>query len=187
VREYRIIIEGTSPLLQHRYIFKDELAASTTKKSGSTDYSEEWKKACYWDKEVGLYQPATHIEGALIKAAANFQITGRSKKTYKDLVKSAVFAQPEYIPFGFGKKSPDDLLAKGLIQIHKAAVVVQRNRVERLRPMLPAEWKLTFTLQVLDDQLPKDALKEILDYAGRFVGIGDWRPRYGRFLVSKFV
>lgn len=31
-----------------------------------------------------------------------------------------------------------------------------------------------------------DQVKEILDHAGRRVGIGDWRPKFGRFFVSKF-
>jgi hypothetical protein len=29
-------------------------------------------------------------------------------------------------------------------------------------------------------------VKEILDYAGRFVGIGDYRPKYGRFQVTQW-
>ena len=186
MKTFSVTIEGLSPLLQHRYIFKDEIEASSKKRSGAVDYSEEWKKALYWDKKEGLYQPATHIEGCLIKAAVNFQITGRSKKTYKDLMKSVVFVKPDIISYGYKEKTPEALLESGKIAIHKSTAVVQRNRIERLRPMLPIGWKLQFVIEVFDDQLLKDALIEILNYGGRFVGIGDFRPRYGRFSVVKF-
>lgn len=186
MKEHHIGIEGISALLQHKYLFADEAEVFSRKRSGVKDYSLEWEKSCYWHPEVGLYQPGVHIEAALIKSATNFQIPGRQKKTYKDLFKGTVFAKPELIPYGFGKLSPDGLLKKGLIEVHRAVCVVQKSRIERLRPLVPAGWKLKFTLQLFDDQLPRETLKEILDYAGRFIGIGDWRPRFGRFIVTEF-
>jgi hypothetical protein len=40
-------------------------------------------------------------------------------------------------------------------------------------------------IETLDEQLPVSAIKEILDYAGK-VGLGDYRPRFGRFIVTEF-
>ena len=34
--------------------------------------------------------------------------------------------------------------------------------------------------------MQKDVLKEIIIYAGKFIGIGDWRPHFGRFEVVEF-
>lgn len=34
--------------------------------------------------------------------------------------------------------------------------------------------------------MQKDILKEIVEYAGKFVGIGDWRSHFGRFEIVKF-
>lgn len=169
-------IRGIAPLLQHRYVFKDELDNKTVKKSGAKDYSDEWKRSLYFDDKIGIYQPASHIEGAMIKAAVNFQITGKAKKTYKDLFKSAVFVSPDFIPHH--KKEPD--------YIDKRLVRVNGSGVERLRPGFK-DWMLEFNIQVLDEQIQKDVVYEILAFAGRFVGIGDFRPRYGRFIIEKFV
>lgn len=180
----QVEIQGISPLLQHRYIFKDEFEEKAKKRTGVIDYSNEWVKSLYWNEEVGVYQPASHIEGALIKAAVNFQIPGKRKKTYKDLFKSAVFVGPDVIPLGI-KGSPEELLKKGRLVIDKRCVVVQKSRVERLRPRFDA-WALKFQIEVHDDQIHPDAVREILEYAGRFCGIGDFRPRYGRFQVSLF-
>jgi hypothetical protein len=168
-------IRGIAPLLQHRYIFKDEQDTKTTKKTGAKDYSEEWKKSMYFDDKLGIYQPAIHIEGAMIKAATNFQVTGKGKKTYKDLFKSAVFCSPEKILHN--KRDPDF--------IHKALVRVNGGGVERLRPAFK-DWYLEFNIQVLDEQIDKDVVNQVLTHAGRFVGIGDFRPRFGRFAIERF-
>jgi hypothetical protein len=173
--EVQVTIVGTAPLLQHRYRFKDELEEKTTRKTGRHDYTDEWKQSLYVDDSGGIYEPASHIEGALIRAASNFQITGRGKKTYRELVRSSVFVAPDAIPLG--KEKPDF--------IHKARVIVNRSAVERLRPAFRV-WELTFTLSVLDEQLPKEVLQQILEHAGRACGIGDYRPRYGRFRIARF-
>ena len=168
-------VRGIAPLLQHRYVFKDEMETKTTRKSGSRDYSEEWKTAMYFDKAVGVYQPASHIEGAMIKAAVNFLVTGKGKKTYKDIFKGAVFVSPDMIPHN--KQEPDF--------IDKRLVRVNNSGVERLRPGFK-DWVLEFNIQILDDQIDPDVVLQVLTHAGRFVGIGDFRPRHGRFVVEKF-
>ncbi len=45
------------------------------------------------------------------------------------------------------------------------------------------EWELEFDLTCIDPRATKDVVLEILKYAGSYVGIGDYRPRYGRFEV----
>lgn len=170
--------------MQHRYVFADERETFAKKRTGAKNYSNEWIGSLYWDETVGVYQPATHIEGAMQKAASNFIIRGRGKKTYRDLFKSSVFVYPENIPHGMNG-SPEKLLESGKLFIHKALVRVNRSGVERLRPMLK-NWTLSFEVQVLDDQIDAETVKQILEYAGRCVGIGDFRPRFGRFTVTEF-
>jgi hypothetical protein len=175
MKTINVKIRGIVPLLQHRYVFKDELDEKATKKTGCKDYSDEWKKSLYYDEKIGIYQPASHIESAMIKAAVNFQIPGKGKKTYKDLFKSAVFVSPECIPHN--KKEPDF--------IDKRLVRVNGSGVERLRPAFK-DWILEFNIQVYDEQLDNDVVLQVLTHAGRFIGIGDFRPRYGRFSIEKF-
>ena len=180
----KVRIEGTAPLMQHRYVFKDELAQKTQKKTGAKDYRDEWKTVLHWDDVIGVFEPASHIEGALIKAAVNFQITGKGKKTYKDLFKSAVFVTPDYIPHGL-KGCPEKLLESGKLTVDKRLVRVNNSGVERMRPML-RNWSLEFDIEVYDPQIPREVVKEVLDLAGKQYGIGDFRPRYGRFMVTRF-
>ena len=177
-------IQGISPLLQHRYRFADEIEESAKRRSGKKDYSMEWRASLYWDDVVGIVQPATHLEGCLIKAATSFIIPGRGKKSYKDLFKSAVFVTPDYIPHGL-KGLPEKLVEQGKLFIDKRLVRVNNSGVERLRPMLK-NWSLEFIIEISDEQVSRDTVKQILEHGGRYIGIGDYRPKFGRFTVVKF-
>ncbi len=165
-------IKVVNHLLQHRYEM-EKAESKSKKKVGSVDYSKEAEKAIYRDEKGEIYQPASHIEGALMKAAVNFQITGKGKKTYKDLTKM-VIVEPFAIPHLYSD-----------FKVDKRPVVINRARVIRYRPRFD-KWGLSFTMMVTEDQLPIEVLEEILEYAGRYIGIGDYRPRFGRFRIEKF-
>ena len=67
---------------------------------------------------------------------------------------------------------------------HTVPAVVGQSKVMRTRPRFD-DWSLTFTLMFELEYMQRDQLIEIVQIAGRRVGIGDFRPRFGRFdLVS---
>jgi len=173
MEKYNVRIEGIVPLLQHRF---DDTAQEdpSKRRTGATDYSEEWEKALYRMEDGTIYQPAEHIEKSMEKAAVNFQIRGKSKKTYKDLVRSALVITPVYIPHISQK-----------FEIDKRRVRVQKAGVLRHRPIFH-KWQLEFELMISDEQLPGKVAQEILEYAGKRVGIGDYRPKFGLFRVVRF-
>ena len=181
-------VEGIAPLMQHRYPLPDfaDLSKGGKKKTGETDYSQEWREYLYADSEGNIYQPATHFDGAMVKASSGYKVQGARGKTYKDLFKGNVFTSPDAILHGM--KVPDELDADGdkPLYLDVRPVVIQRARVVRIRPCFKPGWKLEFEIQVLDDQLPKNVLLDVLTMAGKTVGIGDFRPRFGRFMVTKF-
>jgi hypothetical protein len=174
MKKVEVKIKGVVPLLQNRFV--GEVEESASQKSGVVDHSEDWRNALYFDEKLGVYEPAEHIWGAMIKAAVNFQIPGKGKKTYKDLMKSAIIIEPDKIPLG--KKEPDE--------IDKRPVVIRGSRILRERPMMKEGWELSFAIDILDEQLATEVVKKILEYAGRYVGIGDYRPRFGRFEITEF-
>lgn len=172
--EVKVRIESVSPLLMNR--FAEEKAEDVIKRVSGRPVPPDIAVSLYILPDGKIYQPATHIEGSFIKAAANFKITGKGKKTYKDLAKSSIFVEPDAIvhdiqDYGVDKRPVVNPTTKG--------------RVIRARPILN-KWSLSFRIKVLDDQFPREVVKNILDYAGSSVGIGDYRPRFGRFMVTEF-
>jgi hypothetical protein len=64
--------------------------------------------------------------------------------------------------------------------------VVRGSRIPRARPRFD-EWALEFRIVNLDPGLlRRDVIHRILVDAGRFHGLGDFRPEFGLFKVEKF-
>ena len=171
--EVKIKIKGIADYLQHKRPFEED---NSRQKSGEVDYSKEAEKSLYFDDEIGCYIPSKQLRAGLVKAAVNFKVKGRMGKTYKDMVNATIEIEPDKIPLG--KKTFD--------YNHQEFVKIQRNQILRSRPAFKKGWEAEFSLLVLDDQMQKEILKEIVEYAGKFVGIGDWRPHFGRFEIVKF-
>ena len=181
-----VSITGVSPgLLQHRF---PEITmagmVNPIKLSGKAKPSpeEEAELAAYRMDNGCLCQPAEHIYSTMVRAASAFQVQGRGKATYKDPVKGGLLIDPEpIIPLltPAGKPIKD-------YQIDARPARIQRARVMRHRPLL-REWRLDFTVLLLEaETLPPEIANAILVKAGQAVGIGDYRPRFGRFTVTKW-
>ena len=54
------------------------------------------------------------------------------------------------------------------------------------RPAFRTGWIAEFTLNVLDDGINADQIRASLEAAGIYVGLGSWRPEYGRFIVTEW-
>lgn len=181
-------VTGISPLMQHKYPMPPDVLnpKGAIRVSGSRDFSEEWREYLYSTAEGEIYQPAAHFEAALIKAAMQFRITGKRGKSYGDLFKANVFVSPDQISHHATIPESLDLDADKPLYIDARPVIVARARVVRLRPTFKPGWSLSFEINVLDDQIALDLLNDVLVLAGKAVGIGDYRPRFGRFMITRF-
>lgn len=181
-------VRGDAPLMQHRFPVPElaDMTKGGTRQTGAKDYTQEWREYLYVDGAGDIFQPASHFEGAMVKAAVNFKVTGKRGKTYKDLFSAAVFVTPEEIPHGI--KSPEELTCDGDARLYLdlRPVIVNRARVVRIRPTFKPGWELEFDIEVIDDQIMPTLVQDVLTLAGKTVGIGDYRPKFGRFSVSRF-
>lgn len=157
-------IRGTSDYLQNRRSLPGEVLDGTI------------LDLAYIDQELGCYIPAEQIRACLVKSAVNFIHTKLPKKTYKNLVNATVDVEPGKIPLGRGDC---DYVHKEYLRRGRAPVLVER-------PAFKKGWEVEFNLVVSQDEISPDRLEEILEYAGQLVGIGDWRPRFGRFEIIEF-
>jgi hypothetical protein len=151
--------------------FSIEEVEGNKRKDKVYNSEDDAKKAAYCD-EVGMYLPSSHVEASLKKAASEFK---KGRKTYKEAVLSGVFVDEEKLYLG--KKTWDE--------IDRRPVVIQRNRIVKSRPKFNS-WEVSFTITFNDQIVPADILKDILIEAGATKGVGDYRPKFGRFSVSNF-
>jgi len=171
--KYKVKIKGVSPLLMHR--FAETESTHKIKKSGQEyDSDVDAKAALYTDGNGTVVQPSTHIESAMIKAATNYKIPGQGKKTFKDAFKGGIIIDPLQIPHKNQKWVKD-----------MQSVVINRSRIVRARPRLD-DWELEFTIINSDERVTPNIIKDTLSDAGKFFGIGDFRPKFGRFEITEF-
>lgn len=166
----KVKINGKAPLLLNRF----SPNSTTDSKRGKKIYNqeEEAEKKTYRTEDGKLYIPSTHFKASMVKASADFKMSG--KKSYKDYIKSGVFVEPEQI-----------ILDQQKYEVHEEPVVIQRARVMSWRPKFK-EWSCQFEIEITDDMINYNILKEILESAGKYKGVGDHRPEFGRFIVSEY-
>ncbi len=178
MKKCKVEFTGTTPLLQNKpgeYGWDNEWV----EKTACSGFEKEALQKLYVSSDGTIYQPATHIERALIEAGKKLRIKGQGKATYSKLFGSMVAVSPEAIPL-----VPQDF------EVFKALVVIPatKGRVMRYRPLF-RNWKLAFTIE-FEDEIDPAVIKEGLEIVGKYVGIGDWRPakkgKFGKFQVTLF-
>jgi len=172
--KFNVVIKGVAPLLFNRYPDEDNAEGKSKGKKAVLSKDEQVEKSLYRDEEGKIYSPSDHLVGAMVKAGPNFKLEG--KKTYKDVVKGGVFINPLKLIHSNQNYVAD---WRGVV------IPSTRGRVMKGRARMD-DWSIKFELVCIDDRATAKDVQEILEYAGTYVGIGDYRPRYGRFEVSEF-
>jgi hypothetical protein len=154
-------------------------AISGKRKKTDDDFAEmariEFEGGLYHDKVIGPYIPGANIEKSLVEG-------GRITKEGKQ-VERGLFVLDNDVPLIYsGPRDVTGLWADPRFR-STMAVKVGQARVMRTRPMF-SEWSADADAEVDPGLLNLDALQAIADKAGAMVGIGDYRPRYGRFTVA---
>jgi hypothetical protein len=174
-----VAIRGTADLLFHAWnceAVEKKANADKGSKEKKTDNVESY----VWRDESGhICLPGVYLRGAVVNAAKFRQDPRSPRKSAMDLFKAAVVPLTELAPIGQGVADWE--------YDHRCRVMVQRNGVTRTRPAFKAGWTAELVLMVMLPQyVPPALLHDVIVDAGKFVGVGDFRPTYGRFAVDRF-
>lgn len=172
-----VTIRGTADILFHAWnceAVAEKAVAAKGSKAKKTDNIESYVRR---DDDGFICLPGEYLRGSIV-AAAKFRQDPRSpRKSAQDLFKAAVVSMTPLASLG----------AKGWDYEHKARVTINKAGVTRVRPAFKAGWEATVELMVtLPQYVPSELLHEVIVDAGRLVGVGDFRPTYGRFAVVRF-
>jgi len=172
--KFDVEIKGMSPLLFNRFPDEDNPDDKSNRKTANLNKEEQVEKSLYRDDKGDVYSPADHIIGAMIKAGSAFKLTG--KQTFGNVMKAGIFVEPLKV-----KHVHQDYTADWRPVVIKAT----KGRVMKGRARMD-DWCLKFQVVCIDERARAQDVEEILKYAGNYIGIGDYRPRYGRFEVTNF-
>lgn len=186
--ELTLKLTGIGPMLQHNGRLANPLDPLTrelqaiAKKRNKTD--EDLAAMALVEARAGLYEtvdglvglPNENVWRCIYDAAKAFKLGEDIKRALIAPVDTPpVTINGEHVKAETYLEDPAHMLYR--------SVKVQRNRVMRARPMLTG-WQSEHTFELLTDVIDVGNLAPVLERAGRLVGVGDWRPLYGKFGVD---
>ncbi len=173
-----ISIRGTADLLFHRWNCEEVDAKSKAAKGSSERKTDNVENFVYRTINNELAIPGEYLRQSIIMASKYRQDPRSARKSAMDLYKAGVVSLTELASLGKDRWDYED----------RRRVVIQRSGVNRTRPAFRTGWEATFILLVnTPEHIRKDDLLGVITDAGKLVGIGDFRPTYGRFQVTKYI
>jgi hypothetical protein len=192
-RLYKVTIEGVRPLLMHNGRLANPmdpmakaLKAITSRKGKSDDDHADMARAefeggMYYDKKLGPYIPTDNLQAAIVQGA-KVNKKGQEFLAFIDVV--APDDADGYALQYTGPRTVDGLWNNPEFVFTKG-VKIGKVTVQRTRPRFK-KWSLTFEVEVVEGGPAAEDVERAITMAGARKGLGDWKPRYGRFAVKSF-
>lgn len=182
-----VTIRGTAALTQSRFHETPKLKGELAE-----DYDKRTFKQRLHVLDGNVIIPTMAIHQALVAGAkySKRQIPGQGKATWTQKFQSGIQVQGPLFLKRDGK--PITVEDVGHVDVFANADGIRGSgkRVMRRLPQMPAGWETTFDVLVLDPIILEDVMKEFINIAGMFIGIGQFRPANGgdngRFQIVDF-
>lgn len=180
-------LRGVSPYSQSRYYIRDLEQGE----SNDDNYRRTWREHLHADAEGNVFIPPNSLKNCLSEAAKfmSISVPGKGKATYtKNFEAGVLVTQPAML----GVKK-DDVQMEALF-LPADGRRGGPKRVMKYYPIIP-EWETEAEFTILDETVLQSSAKDktrtvfqdVLEGAGKFIGLGRFRPRnngyYGRFDV----
>ena len=170
-------LRGVADLLLHRWNPEAVDAKAAAKKNSAAKKMDDLESYVYRCDNGNLGVPGEYVRQSLITAAKFRQDPRSPRKSAMDLFKAGVVALTPVADLGVDKWDYED----------RRRAVIQRQGINRVRPAMRTGWMVGIDLMVnVPEYISATLLQEVLENAGRLVGIGDFRPTCGRFSVVRF-
>ena len=181
-------LTGTSPLLMHSTTSIDtthplsrDLKRIQPKNSPrkTVEARPEMRRlrfvmGMYFDDQIGPYLPGEMLQACIRDG-------GKANRLGSEVTRSVLVVEDKAPLIYTGPRDLKSLWAKGFSDTR--SVKVGQARVLRTRPYF-AQWAVEFTVSLDEEHLDPHLLKGCIENAGLRVGLGDYRPRFGRFTAE---
>jgi hypothetical protein len=180
---------GVVPMMMHRFADPTQTEKPAKKKAKGRNEADI-KAALHVDKK-GVFVPADNIRMMLIgnkhrQGAAKIQgsYIEKGKGTeYLNMVKSCIWVlgpdDPQKVYLEPNRRTHDDVDARSFIN-------AAGSRSMAYRPILTLPWSLSFTIQVVDDNIDESKVRQFFDVAGLRCGVCAYGPTFGRCVIEQW-
>lgn len=172
-----VTISGHADILFHRWN-NEAVAEKAGAAKGSKAKKSDNVESYVWRNDDGdLCLPGEYLRGSIVHAAKFHQDPRSPRKSAMDLFKAGVVSLTSLASLGTKDWDYED----------RRRVVVQRAGITRVRPAMRSGWKVTVDLMITTPEyISPEFLQQVIAKAGLLVGVGDFRPTYGRFGITGF-
>lgn len=179
-------IKGVTPLMTHNERLAnpfDDLTRQIKALTGKRKKTEddlleiariEWLAGLYLDGNNSPCMPGYNVFAAICN--------GGKLHKLGSAIKRAALVQDDTIALQYSGPRDPEALFKDKRFVDMRSVKVGTSKVMRCRPMF-RDWALEFTVLYEEQAIQRDDLVRVVGDTGRMVGLGDYRPRFGRFEV----
>lgn len=181
-----VTIIGSRPLLMHADVFADPLnpltkahkALTGKRKKTDDDYEaiakSEWRGGLYYDENLGPFIPGVNIEACLVSGAKLSKLGAQLKRSVEVMEERC---RLEYE----GPRTVQGLWDRRFYDAR--SVKVGQARLMRYRPIF-RHWRAECTIAFDPESIDRDQIISCLRDGGQYCGIGDYRPKFGRFGIE---
>ena len=172
-----VAVQGTSDLLFHRWNCESVDAKSKAAKNSKAKKEDDIESYVWRNVDGELCIPGEYFRQSITHAAKFRQDPRSPRKSAMDLFKAGVVSLTALAPLG----------VSGWDYLDTRRVTVQRAGINRTRPAMRTGWSTELQFQILTPEyIDTNLFQDVLNTAGRLVGVGDFRPTYGRFFIKSF-
>jgi hypothetical protein len=175
-----ITLKGTRPLMFDRY-------------PGDNNTQLRPEEKFYMKENGELYIPAINLYSLLVAENSKSvckQFCGKGWRTVAHCISSSTNIEPFDIPILDGEKQIVFKKFNEKIFVHKCVARIKKAALSipspKERPTINTPWNISFVMEINESKdLSFTTLRNLFEYAGS-MGIGTFRPFYGRFELDKF-
>jgi hypothetical protein len=178
-------IQGVAPILFNAPDLDMLKPSSGTRQKTEEQRDQESLKRAYID-ETGLFIPAWNFKKNILEGfkMLDLRVPGSKMKRLWKFVQPVIFIER---PLYFGIEKPDFINGTPpTCFLHKVPGKNADGSATIIRRPALTEWELPFTIKVLDDLVRAEDMQAAIICSGERIGLGGWRPEYGRFIVTEW-
>lgn len=187
ISECKFRIEGVAPLMMHNGQLADptngyvrEIKKFTSKRKKTDDDHAnirelEWNGGLYLDGNDHPCIPADVLLGFVVNSSKKLKLGPKAK--------AGIFETKPNYPLTYDGPKNVEKLFKDSRFVDVRSAKVGMARVMRTRPRFD-EWSLDFELLFDSEIIDASEIRDIIVIGGQQVGLCDYRPRFGRFVVG---
>lgn len=193
IQQAKIKVTGINPLLQNnpqtvdpfnRYAKAKKVITNKRTAKTEDDLIElgnlETESKIYFDKDIGVYVPATWITEAIFCTAFSVAKIGRQK------MRGGLFSTEDKVKLNYTGQNKVKTITDVVMNPefrHRMLLKQGQVRVPKDAPIFH-DWNFETVVEFDDKVIDFTTLKRIVEQASKYGGFGDFRPTFGRAIAE---